>query len=123
MKKIKISTQHLQLSAVLFDTPTSQVILRNLPLHGTATQWGKEIYFHTLLDIAQEEDARESVNIGELAFWPQGGAFCIFYGATPASTDRTPRAISPVNVFGKIVDNIEKLDEIRQGTEITITLA
>ena len=63
------------------------------------------------------------VELGTLAFWPPGNAFCIFYGRTPASTDRTPRAASPVNVVGVLSGDAARLRGTETGTRVTLALA
>src|SRR6266566_2855101 len=62
--------------------------------------WGDEIYFGIPVK-AESEDPREVVEPGDLAYWPPGSAFCIFYGPTPASRGDEIRPASPVNVVVK----------------------
>ena len=40
--------------------------------------------------------------MGDLAYWPTGSAFCIFFGPTPMSRGSEIRPASPVNVFGRV---------------------
>ena len=68
-----------------------------------------------------ETDARTEVAIGDLGYWPVGSAFCIFFGPTPVSTDDTPRAYSPVNVFGRITGDASLLKSVRDGAGIRVT--
>lgn len=69
-----------------------------LPIEGNATRWGEELYFRSSIDVPPET-TRSAVEPGSLAYWPDGNAICLFWGPTPASSDETPRAASPVNVF------------------------
>lgn len=48
--------------------------------------------------------------------------FCVFYGPTPVSEDLEPKAVSPVNIIGKIEGNIEQLHQLNAGDEINIEL-
>jgi hypothetical protein len=57
---------------------------------------------------------------GELAYWPPGSAFCIFFGATPASQGSECRAASNVNVFGKVLGDLEALWNVKDGAQILI---
>ena len=50
----------------------------------------------------QEPDASDVVEVGDLAYWPPGMAFCIFFGRTPASQGNEVRAASPCECGGAI---------------------
>jgi uncharacterized protein len=120
MKKIVIHIENIILEAELKDTPTSEMILNSLPLEGNANIWGDEIYFMIPLHLNLEPDAQEEMEIGNLAYWPAGPAFCIFFGPTPVSVDEKPRAYSPVNIFGKIIGDAAALKSVAQGSKIRI---
>jgi len=60
------------------------------------------------------------VEVGELGYWPDGSAFCIFFGKTPSSRGDEIRAASPVNIFGKIVGDARIFMDIEAGAEISI---
>lgn len=92
-----------QVKAELFDTPTGRAIYESLPLQRNVNRWGEEIYFEVPVQCALEENARAEVEEGDLAYWPNMPAFCIFFGRTPVSHSDTPVAASPVNVFGRVL--------------------
>ena len=123
MKKINLSVGDVSLEAELLDTPTANKILDALPLESSATVWGDEIYFDIPLSLVQEPDARADVEIGDLAYWPAGPAFCIFFGPTPVSTGEQPRAYSPVNVFGKVIGDAKQLKGVANGSAVMVTIA
>ena len=77
--KIQIEADHICLTAQLNNTETARRIASALPLEGLANVWGNEIYFDTRLSIEIAEDAVAEVEIGTLAFWPTGSAFCLFF--------------------------------------------
>ncbi len=122
MKKIKIHVNGMILEAELKDTPTAEMILNSLPLEEDANVWGEEIYFMIPMQLDLEADAREEMEIGDMAYWPSGPAFCIFFGPTPVSTNEKPRAYSPVNVFGKIIGDSTILKNVPQGAVIKVTV-
>ena len=93
-----------RVEAELFDTPTGRAIYEALPLQRNVNRWGKEIYFEIPVHCELEENSRAEVNVGDLAYWPNMPAFCIFFGPTPVSTSGQPMAASPVNVFGRILE-------------------
>ena len=101
--KIIIRFARSQVEAELFDTPTGRAIYDSLPLKRNVNRWGEEIYFEVPVQCKLEDNARADVGVGDLAYWPNMPAFCIFFGPTPASRDNQPVAASPVNVFGRIV--------------------
>ena len=61
--------------------------------------------------------------IGELAYWPPGNAFCIFFGPTPVSCGNEPRAANPCNPLGQILDDIAPLLEAQDGVNVQVHLA
>lgn len=91
-----------RVEAELFDTPTGRAVYDALPLQRNVNRWGKEIYFEVPVQCKLEENARAEVEAGDLAYWPNMPAFCIFFGPTPLSSTDQPVAASPVNVFGRI---------------------
>lgn len=121
MKTIQITVEGITLFADLFETESARKIAEILPLEGAANVWGDEIYFDIPLNLDVEEDARAEVEVGDLGYWPDGPAFCIFYGPTPVSTDEKPRAYSPVNVFGCVKGDTTQLKDVSQGAPISIT--
>jgi hypothetical protein len=123
MKRITITAGDLALEAELDEKPTARKIWSALPLEGRANTWGDEIYFEIPVTAAQEPDAREVVEVGELGFWPVGNAFCIFFGPTPVSTDERPRAYSPVNIIGRVLGDATQFRAVRGGTLVTLTRA
>ena len=120
MKTITISVEGISLSAELNEGETAQKIWDALPIEGSANTWGDEIYFEIPVVSEQESDARADVEVGELGYWPVGHAFCIFFGPTPASTGDQPRAASPVNILGHVVDDATTLRSVRSGARVQI---
>lgn len=120
MKKVLITCGRLSYEAEFFDTETAQMMIQEMPLSGTANIWGEEIYFPVSFTAELEEDAREEVEVGTIAYWPPTKAFCIFFGPTPASTSEKPRGFSAVNVCGKIHGNLKDLRNITPGEKIKV---
>jgi hypothetical protein len=121
MAKINISAGEISVEAEIFNTPTATRIFEALPIEGSANVWGDEIYFEIPLSLEQEPDARADVAVGDLAYWPAGPAFCIFFGPTPVSPGDQPRAYSPVNVFGRVLGDAGKFRGISSGTPVKVT--
>lgn len=120
MKKISISAGTVAVEAEMLDTPTAEKILQALPLESAANVWGDEIYFDIPLRLDPEPDARADVAVGDLAYWPAGPAFCIFFGPTPVSTGDRPRAYSPVNVFGRVIGDATQFRGVAGGARVNV---
>jgi hypothetical protein len=117
---IKITAGDVTVTAELNDSDTAKAILDALPLQAGAQRWGGEIYCAIPVTMALEPDSRDVLEPGELGFWPTGNAFCIFFGATPASTGDEPRAASDVNVFGKITGDLSPLWDVAEGVTVIV---
>jgi hypothetical protein len=117
--KIRITAGEIEAEAELNNTRTAQEIWQALPIKGRVNLWGDEIYFSIPVSL-QLEAGQELVNVGDLGYWPDGNAFCIFFGATPVSQGGEIRPASPVTVFGKIIGNAAILRKVAAGTKIAI---
>ena len=123
MQAIRISwDDELELNADLSDTATAKAIADALPIETRISTWGDEHYFGIPVQADAELGASAAVELGELAYWPPGNAFCVFFGPTPASHGPDDiRAASPVNVVGRLRSTpVAELQAIRSGTKVRI---
>ena len=118
-RKIRITVGSIEAAADLNDTRTAQEIWETLPIKGRINLWGDEIYLSIPLNL-ELELGQELVSIGDLGYWPQGNAFCIFFGPTPISQGEEIRPASPVSVFGKIIGDANVFKKAATGMEITV---
>jgi hypothetical protein len=118
-RRVVITAGTVSVEARLDDSKTATAIWNALPIEAKGSTWGDEIYFSIGLRIA-EESPREVVDVGDLAYWPPGQAFCVFFGPTPASHGDECRPASPVNVFGRLTGDATVLRRVRAGTRIRI---
>ena len=118
-KKIRITAGEVQATAELNDTRTAQAIWEALPIKGRVNLWGGEIYFSIPLRLKLEA-GQELVNIGDLGYWPDGNAFCIFFGPTLVSQGDEIRPASPVTVFGKVIGDATIFKKVAAGTKIIV---
>jgi len=119
MRKIKIKTEKVEMEAELNETKTAELIWENLPIESKVNTWGEEIYFPVPV-VASLENGVEIVKEGDIAYWPEGHCFCIFFGKTPISTDKEIRPASPVNLVGKLLGNPKEWKKVNTGEEIII---
>jgi len=123
--KIKIVSEKTgPIQATLTDEneETSEAIYAALPIEASANTWGDEIYFSIPVDVGLG-NPKEVVNMGDLAYWPPGKAFCIFFGKTPASRGDDIRPASAVNVIGKIEGDPKVFKKVSSGDKIRIEKA
>ena len=118
-RKLKISAGGVVGTAELAENATADAIWRALPIEARASTWGDEIYFSIPVN-AKEEHARSVVDLGDVAYWPPGKAFCIFFGPTPASHGDEIRPASPVNVVGKIAGDARVFRRVASGARIVL---
>jgi hypothetical protein len=120
---VTTDTEEIDLAADWTDDAprTREAIGDVLPLEGDAAKWGDELYVSIPVD-AESENARAEVEVGTVAYWPQGNALCLFWGPTPASVDGTPRAASPVNVVARI-DDVSDLATVDSGAHVRVERA
>ena len=121
-RRIRITAGSVAADAVLDDSVTAGLVWDALPLAVAGETWGDEIYFSIPVK-AKPERPRETVEPGDLGYWPPGSAFCIFFGKTPASRGDEIRPASPVNVFGKIAGDATIFKKVRSGTRVRVERA
>ena len=92
---------------------TVDTLVRKLPIEGRAALWKEEVYFEIPVKMG-EEKAKPTVETGTIAFWPMGGAICIFYGQS--------QPYSSVSILGKITKNLELFKQVKSGTTIKVEL-
>ena len=121
-RRIRITAGAVSADAVLNDSATATAVWNALPLSVPGQTWGDEIYFGIPVK-AKPESPQETVEMGDLGYWPPGSAFCIFFGPTPASRGQEIRPASPVTVFGRIVGKATVFTAVRAGTAIRVERA
>ena len=121
MKKALIKCGHYNIEIDLLDTHTAKVIYSELPIISKIKFWGDELYFYTDLKIKIEKEARQIVEKGEIAYWPQGDAIAIGYGPTPISINQEIRLASDCNIWAKTEFDLEQLNSLKEQQEIVIT--
>ena len=118
-RRVRITAGSASAEATLDGSRTATAVWEALPISAPAQTWGDEIYFDIGLT-ADPESPLEVVDLGDLAYWPPGHAFCIFFGPTPVSRGNECRAASAVNVVGKLQGDPSVFKTVRSGTRVTI---
>jgi len=112
----------IEIRAVLVPKPTETVrkLVEVLPFTSTVHRWGDEIYFDAPFHACLESNARADMDVGDVAFWPDGDAIAVFFGRTPASVDERPRAYSPCNILGRVFEDVSVLRRIKDGVKVEV---
>ena len=122
--RIEIDIQGIALEAELEDLPAARWLGEKLPLELDLSRWGDE-YYGSVPDAPAgfEGPAKTVMEVGDLAFWPPGGAFCIFFGPTPASDSQAPVAAGPVKLLGKARGDWEAVKALGGSVRVKISAA
>jgi len=121
-RAIVITAGQVTAEARLNDSKTAGAIWDALPIEATGETWGDEIYFDIGLTAAPESP-KETVESGDLGYWPPGRAFCIFFGPTPMSRGDEIRPASAVNVVGRLAGDPKVFKTVRAGARVTLRRA
>lgn len=126
VKKIRIVTEAtgpVEAELVEEKNPkTAKAIWDKLPIDARANTWGDEVYFSIPVRM-EEENPQETVELGDLGYWPPGSGFCIFFGPTPMSRGDEIRPADPVNVFGKVRGDPKVFKKVKNGDKIRVERA
>jgi len=90
---------------------TVDALLRLLPVQGRVAVWREEVYFQVPLKMGTEKGVSK-VAEGDVAYWPMGGALCVFRGSM------LPHG--SVNLVGRILSGLELFRKVQSGTPIKV---
>ena len=121
-RELRIKAGGVEAIAELNDSKTADAIWEALPITARGSTWGDEIYFGIPVYVG-EENGKEVVELGDIAYWPPGSAFCIFFGPTPASRGSEIRPASAVNVVGRVKGDAKVFKSVRSGEQVILEKA
>ena len=119
-RQIQILLDDVAIAGKLQESPTAELIWEALPIESEGNRWGDEIYCNIPVKSELDDAAKESVEVGDLGYWPPGQAFCIFFGPTPISQGREIRPASAVNIVGRVVADLGVLKGVSSGCKVRI---
>jgi uncharacterized protein len=103
----------------LNDSDTANALWLAAPFDSTTNAWGDEIYFEVPVR-NRLENGRKVLKAGEVAYWPEGRALCVFYGPTPISSGKDPEAISPVSPVGHLLGDPRSFDAVGDRRRVMV---
>ena len=122
MSSINLKFSSYNIVIKLRPTPTANAIKSILPCKSIIKTWGEEIYFEMPIqkNLSLDNDAKDVINLGEIAYWIEGKCIAIGYGKTPISQNNEIRLAAKTNIWGDAVLNVKKLKNIKDGDEVII---
>ena len=123
MNSINLKFSNYTLNIKLRSTNTANAIKNILPFKSIVKTWGDEIYFEIPVEkkLDLESDAKDIIDLGEVAYWIDGKSIAIGYGKTPISQNNEIRLAAKTNIWGDAVLDVKELGKIRDGDEIIIS--
>ena len=123
MSSINLKFSSYNIVIKLRPTPTANAIKSILPCKSIIQTWGEEIYFEIPIEesLDLENDAKDIINIGEIAYWIEGKCIAIGYGKTPISKGNEIKLAARTNIWGDALLNIKELNKIKDGDEVVVS--
>jgi hypothetical protein len=119
--KLVISINEHKIFTALRNTATADAIYAQLPFTSSAQTWGDEVYFSTpVSNQILENDAKDVVQLGELAFWVEGNCIAIGFGPTPISQNDEIRLATRTNIWADTDYDLATLTNIHSGDAIKL---
>ena len=123
MSSINLKFSSYNIVIKLRPTTTANAIKSILPCKSIIKTWGEEIYFEMPIqkNLSLDNDAKDVINLGEIAYWIEGKCIAIGYGKTPISQNNEIRLAAKTNIWGDAELNTKKLKNIKDGNEVIIS--
>ena len=93
---------------------------------GIGTNWfgftnGEQVHFYYDADVGTTNGTVTlDVDIGDIAYWPEGKCLCVFFGSTPVSSGDKPVPASEVVIVGKADIDPEELRKVAPGDRVVV---
>ena len=122
MNKIIIRTRTANFEAQLDDSDISNAIWLDSPHKLDINMLGSMIYCDMPLKVVLPKEGRtDNMEVGDIAYWPGPGAFCIFFGPTPLSgEDGKPVAPYPMIKIGKVIGDCSEMENAGDRQRLVI---
>lgn len=120
MRRVFFEINDIRFTATISNSKTANAVYDSLPCTGTVQRWGDEIMFSIPVKLNEDANATANVEIGDLAYSTTDSSLCIFFGKTPFSSGKKPKAHNLVNVFGKIEGSTDLLKGIKSQSPVKV---
>jgi len=120
MSKIMVRTRNGAYAGELDGSDLSNELWLSLPFRADINMLGSMIYFEMPAEVTVTGD-RTVFERGDIAYWPEASAFCVFFGPTPLSgEDGRPVAPYPMKQIGRMTDECGGLENAGDRMRITL---
>lgn len=122
MNRIILRTRTANFEAELDDSDISNAIWLDCPHKLDINMLGSMIYCEMPMKVILPKEGRTTdMEVGDIAYWPGPGAFCVFFGPTPLSgEDGKPIAPFPMIKIGKVKGDCKEMENAGDRQRLTI---
>jgi hypothetical protein len=121
---IIIKIGKIELKGEFNDTPAGKAMADAMPIECRWSRWGEEYYGTTQPGFGSYPGpSTDLMEVGDLAYHAQSGWFCLFFGPTPASQGKEPRAAVPVQKVGKVQGDWAAVKALKESVKATVKAA
>ncbi len=122
-RRVRFKAGDIEITAVLNDSPTADLVWEALPIEGDGGNPGFELYVRTPIKAVEAEDATDLLEMGAFAYSPPWQTLCVFYAPTAASRGDEIRTEEPVNVVGRMEGDPGVLKNVEFDTRVVVERA
>lgn len=116
IRKMSIKFKDFEAEAELLEKElpkTCAAIWQALPFEAKVEVWKEEVYFEIPVKIKLEKPTTRTT-AGDVSYWPDGPAFCIFFGKS--------QPIGPISTFAVITDGIANFKQLKTGDLVRVDM-
>ncbi len=115
-KLIKVISGKMTFVCELNNTRSARAVFNlasgNPPIRETGKVMGGELYLliptHAWCRFIPDFRRTQSVQLGDVAYWPRGGYFTVFFGPLPDNPPGKIVPVAPVVVIGKVIEGFDQ---------------
>lgn len=120
-KRMVVRGEEAEITVELEERPVADEMWGRLPMHSRARLWGEsEIHFPVLVSEVVEASDNDGIEVGDVAYYPEENALCIFRGSV---LDDSPRVAEDFTKVGRVVEGLESCGTIRANEDLRIEAA
>ena len=117
-KRMVVRGDEAEITVELEERPVAEEMWGRLPMTSKARLRGDaEVHFPVLVSEVAEPPDNSGIEVGDVAYWPEGNALCIFRGS---ASDDSPRVAEDFTKVGRVIEGLESSGSIRANEDLRI---